>query len=431
MGNLLPASNRPAQKYKKVQNFSTIEDVDTTICDLEASFRDFDTGTRQAQVNLNRSYQLLSEKLKALEESDEHQAANLVDFLVDRLNQARDDLLNDAKKECDRLINLSNTAAMPMEDRIKKVRDSLRVYSFEENKNSEEWVILNDLFRLNKFETFYKIKYMDLLKQEVDLRVIDDNNVESELHVHLLANGKMFQFWKKTLYTGYMQVVNNANQIDIEKRVDIPPANALNHYVSFKTYDNQILCMTHLFSRSIFILMDASLNDVATNSNQYDFKVDLVLMNRHEILCRARNTNKYINLNYKLEETELFRSYNEKLCKALFASNLESIFHMTPFELFVYSADTYSIKIISRENGLTMHMFQVKNSNIKLIKADSDSRIVVKLNNPFNLIQLYSKKGQLLIEHDFKFAKLYDTIEINSRDELIFFSNNRRRLLVF
>ena len=390
----------------------------------------YDSLTRSVPANFDALIQLLQKS------SDQE----LFDKANSKINAARDVLLQRARAEQDRILdfmsnpNKSGSNRLSAEERIRRATIMLREFVFNENNKSVETVLMNDLFRINRLDIRDKIKYLRFLAKRYDVRttkLVQHSVINIDLDVQLLTTGRIFQYWKETMYFSYMQVSNiNRPHVLAKLELEIPAFDQLNQFIVIKVFDKNIVYLYHEYAMTVICIYNQRLE--LTNRVKLGDRFDLMTLSKEEILLRSRSTNEYKNFSYSLDEMSLFKSrlLNDSLKKSLFGSNFDVIFHLEKKYFFVYSNELNLVKIINRENGSIMNSFKIPNAHSSRLKVDSNSRILALIGKQQqNLVQLFNMNGDLLVQTDAVDLKVFDKCELSCSNEIGFFSNKEKLLI--
>jgi hypothetical protein len=312
----------------------------------------------------------------------------------------------------------------------------VNIYDFES--------IFGDLIYLQPFTLDKKFKYLDLLNQFDEIDLVGELTANYNLYRILLLNKCKIFIYMKPRYTGDL---NDFIIGDKDKHI-FKITNRKLEDVSFRYLDSNLVIrniITWEFKiASLFYdksnasyhldIYDQYLN--RTSHREFDFCVKLCSINDNEIFCWNQTDEKCIILDYKLN---ILHEYGQSL-------NLEKPFYFVGGtlidgsinSLLYYCSDQPNekqfLKIINRKTGLAIGHIDFEFLYFtKIIKIDSQSNILVKLNQN-NLIKYYDLCGNLL--NDFRnneFNKFNSLIEFNltKDDRIVCYDKSQNKLFVF
>ena len=404
-----------SKKYKSAPNKSSIDDAQT-----ELSFDILEEKFLRLNALLDTNKLVLQDKY----EQDKIASEHIEDIITDGLNKARRRLLEKLTNDRDFVLKHANLKTQMACFRENPSQFSAVDYIFPTYYNLDHRQDLSTKFKY--------LKLMNTTSHEVNLknRTALLNSWYGDIDMLVISHDRLFFYFKTT---SLMQLTNFQCQVQAKKYLNFErdEEEIMNFFdfINFKTNSHRIVCVKHVYNRTLLVVFDLELNEIRRLLMRY--RGDICLVSATEILIKEYNFNTYHLYDYDLESV----AFQPKMDRN------EAIIKLTSDKMYTFCSSNGMnfLKIASRANPnserVQLSFFLDKPIDQNRIRVDLKQQLVVILDkNKFKLFDLNS--GLLVAESsEENILKACDSIELvegqNSANCSIFSLNRYKNKFIF
>ena len=431
----LKKSKIPSSQYKDQLNFALDRRIHATMKTLDENFINFHHKIESAKLNIETKYQTILETI-------ENEFKTRIE---DGLNERREALLKLVWNDRDQqLLNYKKyTAGNLMNFKV----------SPKTNPNYTELYFCNFNKNLDKVDLAHKIKYLNLYDKnkfihEIGVRVRNVYNInllyntDIDATCILILSKQLLFFYssftnqiqiKDLNFNVYVskyleQILETCNdQVLNEQLRNIEGLN-LFHNVKFKSNSKRIVCLKHVYNKSLIVVFDYNLSEKC--KLLIEFKTDLCLVSEDYILVKSMRNNEFYLFDLNLDKVNFHVRDSYDSNKLVFTSQ-DLIVNVTRDKLFVYAQDKGVLRVMCRKTCQQLSLIKILDTSslktkVEHIRIDSKSRILIKLSNPSNKMILLNGDGELLCETRFEYLRNILTFDLDANDCLSMLNRSKK-----